>query len=418
LNRLFVIPCAASLLAGFVVASDAGAEGFDATSPHVVVVGKPRGAAPSERLDASRSGQTTTKIPVSPVEKWRRHLGGNIDLPPVVDELGRVLVALSLPEVVALGADGKEVFRTRIGVSPAVAAPVLTSDGTLVVVTGAGVAVGVNREGRIRYATPLGARGRDLEVAPLARSDGSVVMGGRTLIELDETGAIRARASLPERAVGALLEGPEGTIITAESGNVYVFRSPSAPRKVGTFGGPLRRGAALEGGRTLLAVVGGRTVVGLDLPTGLSHVRLGDVGLGTYDEPVTIHPKGFLMVTTSTGFLFGIDAAGNEKVRMMLDKGAGQGTTLPGQPPDPQAGLGGGFFGTATDARPSPGLLVDAAGRIAFARQGGRVGVARADGSISVVGERMCTNPVSIQPAGEEKLVVACRDGTVWMMGD
>lgn len=406
--------------------SEARAEGFDGSMPHTVVVGAPRGAAPSERVDGRRSGQSKTRLPFPPAEKWRRHLGGNIELPPVVDDAGRIIVALTVPEIVALGPDGKEIFRTRIGASSALSPPVLTSDGTLVVVTMSGSAIGVGRDGRIRFSTPLGVRGRDVDAAPIARADGSVVLGGRVLIELDETGAVRSRATLPERAVGALLEGPEGTIATADSGAVYAFRPPNAPRKLGSFGGPLKRGAVLEGGRTLLAVVGGKSVVGLDMPTGLANVRLGDVGLGTYDEPIALHPRGFALVTTSAGLLLGLDASGNEKLRIFLEKApAGPSGGDPNAaPPVPTAfpvGRGpaaptGGFFGTV-EAKPSPPLVVDKDGRIAFARTGGRVGVARPDGSVALAGDRMCNAPIALQPAGEDKMVLVCRDGTVWMLG-
>ena len=397
--------------------SDEGvrAEGIDASMPVTVVVGAPRGPAPSERLNGRRNGQTTTSLPFPAVEKWKRHLGGNIDLPPVVDESGRIWVALTTPEVVVLGSDGKELIRTRIGNSAAITPPVLTSDGTFVVATTSGMAVGVSREGRLRFSTPLGARGRDLDVAPLARADGSVVFGGRSLIEVDSTGVIRARANLPERAVGALMAGPEGTIATTETGSVYVFKSPGLPRKLGSFGGPIRRGAVLEGNRTLLAVVGGKSVVGFDLPTGLLHVWVGDIGLGNYDDLVTLHPKGFALVTSSSGLMSGFDSSGLEKLRVFLDKPVVVDTTAPvvvGVP----AGAAGGFFGTA-DAKPGPPLLVDAAGNIAFARIGGRVGVSRSNGNVALVGERLCNVPIALQPAGNEKVVLACRDGTIWMLG-
>ncbi len=382
---------------------DARADGIDASMPRTIVVGKPRGHAPSERVDARRSGRTSSKLPLPAVERWRRHLGGNIDLPPVVDEAGRTWTALTIPEVVVIGTDGKEAFRVRIGTAAAVAPPVFTSDGTFVVVTTNGAAIGLTRDGRVKFATPLGLRGRDLDVAPLARSDGSVVFGGRAFVEVDATGAVRTRASLPERAVGALLEGPDGILATTETGAVYSFHPPSAPRRVGTFGGPIRRGAVLEGSRTLLAIVGGKSLVGLDVPTGLTHTRIGDVGLGSFDEPVALHPRGFALVTLASGLLFGVDAAGNEKMRALLDKTSGE--------PIPVA-----FFGTG-DARPSPPLVVDDAGRVAFVRHTGRVGIVRTDGTVAVVSERICSNPIALQPAGDEKLVIACRDGTIWMLG-
>jgi len=389
------------------------AEGLDPTRPHTIVVGPPRGPAPSERVDGRRTGQSKTRLPLSPVEAWRRHLGGNVEAAPLVDEAGRIYVALSVPEVVALGTDGKEIFRTRLGSAPAVTAPVLTSDGTLVVVTGAGVAIGIGPDGRARYATPLGQRGRDLTVAPLARSDGSVVIGGRVLIELGPSGEVRSRVSLPERAVGALLEGPEGILATADSGSVYAYRPPGAPRKVGSFGGPVKQGAVVAGRRTLLAVVGGKSLVELDLRSGLSHVRVGDLGLGAYDEPVTVHPRGFALLTTMSGLLFGVDAAGNERLRAALDKSTSPGT---GDPRAAGVAAGTGFFNPSSDGRPSPALVVDGSGRIAFARSGGRVGVMAPDGNIAIASERLCPAPIALQPAGEDKLLVACRDGTVWML--
>ncbi len=371
--------------------------------PHTVIVGAPRGPAPSERVDAQRSGHAHSNLPVPAVERWRRHLGGNIELPPVIDDTGRVWAALTIPEIVAVTSDGKESLRVRIGTSSAITLPVLTSDGTFVVVTSSGVAIGIGRDGRIKFATPLGLRGRDLDVAPLARADGSVVFGGRAIIEIDSFGAVRARANLPERAVGALLQGPDGILATSDSGSVYSFRAPNTPKRVGNFGGSVRRGAVLEGSRTLLAIVGGKSLVGLDVPTGLTHTRLGDIGLGSYDEPVALHPRGFVLLSLASGLLFGVDATGNEKMRALLEKGSAD------QVP-------AAFFGTG-DARPSPPIVVDDTGNIAFVRHSGRMGVVRPDGTISVTSERLCNNPIGLQPAGDRKLVVVCRDGTIWMLG-
>lgn len=400
-TRMMLAALACLAIAG--VFQDARAEGFDASMPRTIVVGPPRGPAPSERVDARRSGRSSSKLPVPAVEKWRRHLGGNIDVLPVVDETGRVWSALTIPEVVAVGADGKESLRVRIGTSSAVAPPVLTSDGTVVVVTTNGAAIGISRDGRIKFATPLGLRGRDLDVAPLARADGSVVFGGRAFVEIDASGTVRGRAAMPERAVGALLESSEGILATAESGAVYAFRPPNTPRRLGAFGGTIRRGAVLEGTRTLLAIVRGKSLVGLDIPTGLTHTRMADIGLGSIDEPIALDPRGMTLVTLASGLMYGLDATGDPKLRVLLDKGTTD------QVP-------AAFFGTG-DARPSPPVVVDDAGTIAFVRHGGRVGVVRADGTVVVTSERLCNNPIGLQPAGDRKLVVACRDGTIWMLG-
>src|SRR5437868_3061111 len=82
----------------------------------------------------------------------------------------------------ALGPDGKEIWRVRLGAASPVATPTLTSDGTLVVVTAAGQAWGISPSGAVRFTTSLGVRGRDIETAPLALRDGGlVVASGPTL---------------------------------------------------------------------------------------------------------------------------------------------------------------------------------------------------------------------------------------------
>ena len=77
------------------------------------------------------------------------------------------------------------------------------------------------------------------------------------------------------------------------------------------------RGAFLADERTLIAVVDGRRLVALDLPTGLTHVRVSGVpldGLGALD------PSGLVLVGTQIGMLVGVDPAGNERVHVALEK--------------------------------------------------------------------------------------------------
>lgn len=384
----------------------------DAVDPLVarpIVVGPPRGFAPAERVDAARSGRGLARLPFPPGEAWRRHVSGSIEHPPVVDAQGNVLVALALPEVVSISAAGTERWRTRIGASAATAPPALTSDGTLVVPTAGGQIVGLDSAGRIRFAAPLGVPGRDLDGAPLATDDGGLVLAaGRTLLAIDGDGVVRARARLEERAVGAVVASPRGPLVTGESGTVYAWSPPGAPRKLGSFGGPPRHGAVLADARTLVAVVGGRSVVALDLPTSTTQVRSSAPSGGpAFDAPVAVSASGLTIVANAVGLLLGIDAAGNERVRVSLDK------PLPAHIAD--GGLA--FFG-GVDLKPSPPLVVDPEGRIAFARASGRVGVVSPEGNVAVASERLCATPVAIQPAGDRRLLVACRDGTLWMLAE
>jgi len=387
----------------------ARADALDLSMPRTVRVGAPRGDAPSERLDPRRTGRAPTRLPASPVEVWRRHVSGNIDVPPVIDAADGILVALTIPEIIKLGPDAREIWRARLGSSSAMAPPTLLSDGTVAVVTAAGLAWGFTPAGSQRFSTALGVRWRDADCAPLALPDGGLlVAAGNALVEIDADGVIRARAALDDRpasgehATGAVLDSSGDSLITTAWGNVYRFRPPSAPRKVGWFGGTTARGAVLADRRTLLAVVDGRRLVALDLPSGTTHVRAGGLAL---DGPPAQDLVGLSLLTAQLGVLLGIDAAGNERVHVTLDK-----------PP------GGGLLPSnafvQVDLKPSPPVVVDSAGRVAFVRASGRAGVVSPEGHVEIAAERVCVSPVAVLPAGEKRMLIACHDGGLWMYAE
>lgn len=397
-------------------AAPARADVIDTTMPRTVAVGAPRGVAPSERIDPRRTGRTRTALPTRAVEVWRRHVNGNIEVPPVVDEAGDVIVALGISELVKLGGDAREKWRARL-VATAAASPAILADGTIVVLTSAGVAQGFTPGGALRFATPLGIARRDTDTIPLALSNGGMlVAAGSNVVEIDADGVVRARATIEdrlpgasaptlERAAGAVVEGPMGTLITTVSGGVFRFRPPAAPRKVGSLGGIPTRGAMLADERTLVAVVDTRRVVALDLPSGTTQTRSSGI---LFDAPPALGPGGLILVATQLGVLLGLDAAGNEKVRLLLDKPLPATTAL----------APGGTTFLPAELKPSPPLIVDPAGRIAFLRANGRAGMVAPSGRIEVLSERICGAPVAVLPAGEKRLLVACRDGGLWMYGE
>lgn len=393
--------------------SPALADSVDPSMPKTVVVGVPRGFAPSERIDGERTGRLpqNTRLPDRPSELWRKHVSGGLELPPLIDAEGNLYLLLTIPEVVKLNPEGKEVWRARLGQSAPLAPGTFTSDGTLVLVSSAGQALGITKEGAIRFSTSLGIRGRDADLAPLAKDEGGVVIAaGRTLIEISRTGQIVARAQLEDRASGALIQGPNGTLITTDSGGVYNFRPPLLPRKIGSFGGSVRKGASLDGKRTLIAVVDGRRVVAFDLITATTQVRSSGAGGTTgFDAPIALSQDGLALGATHAGLLVGLDASGNEKIRISLEKPAAQS--------QPSSGAFSNFLGTG-EQKPSPPLIVDREGRVAFVRTSGRAGIAKSSGEVTIISEKICSAPIAIQPAGERRLLVACRDGALWMYGD
>ncbi len=413
------------------VASIAFADVLDPSFPRVAVVGAPRGAAPSERLDPQRTGRTTVKLPQSPVELWRRHAGGPLDFPPIIDASGGIYVALTQGDVIKLSPESKEQWRSRAGSSGALAAPALLADGTFVVINAAGQAVGLAPNGAVRFNVSLGVRGRDIDVAPLPLANGGLaIAAGSTLLEIDRDGVIRARTMLPERssesaapalerATGALVASPEGVVVTAESGAVYLFRSPGTPRKVGSLGGIPKRGGLLEGPRTLVAIVDNRRVVALDLMAGTTTVR-STAALSLYDGPPTLGraPSGdvITLFASQGGTMIGVDALGNERVRVALEKPP---PSADAGAPGPLVGPGGfGAFSVVLDLKPSPPLVVDPSGRVAFVRTGGRAGVVTPQGKVEVASERVCAQPIAVIPAGDKRLLIACKDGSLTMYGE
>jgi hypothetical protein len=81
-------------------------------------------------------------------------------------------------------------------------------------------------------------------------------------------------------------------------------------------------------------------------------------------------------------------------------------------------GVGSGFFGTPVEIKPSPAPILDREGRIAFVRASGRAGVINPKGTIVLASERVCSSPIAALPAGEKRLLIACRDGGLWLYGE
>lgn len=415
-KRRTLLPVPALIAAGLSAGIPPGwADTIDPSMPSTAVVGAPLGHAPSERIDAERTGRAPASIhlPDHPNELFRKHVSGGLEVPPLIDAEGNLYLLLTIPEVVKLNPEGKELWRARLGQSAPLAPGTFTSDGTLVLVTSTGSAVGIGQDGNIRFSTPLGIRGRDADIAPLAKDNGgAVIAAGRTLLELSRTGSIEARVQLDDRASGALIASQSGTLITTDTGGVYTFRPPGLPRKLGSFGGSVRKGATLEGQRTLLAVVDGRRIVAFDLITATTHVRSSGAGGSTgFDAPLALSADGLAVTATLAGLLVGLDAAGNEKIRVTLEKASGQAQ------PQPNTSALSGFLGL-TDQKPSPPVVIDRDGRIAFVRMGGRAGIVRPTGEVVIASEKVCSVPISIQPAGPRRMLVACRDGALWMYGD
>jgi hypothetical protein len=382
--------------------------GFESGAPTTVVVGSPRGYAPGERVDARRRGQSSVELPSEPKELWRRELAGGLELPPLVDHQGEIVAALVSPDVVRLDKDGKQLWRVQLGSLPAIVPPVLTSDGSTALLSGDGTLWSVSAGGAVRFSTDLMMRTRRAAAAPLARANGSVVVAGDTdLAVVGADGVVRARATLPNRAVGGLIGWRRGVLAVTQDGVVYHWKSPKAPRKLGELGGPVTGGVVLTNARTVVGVIEADRVVALDLLSGnVTLVISAETAIAELEGPTTLDPRGELLVTSAYGELFGIDPHGAVARRVALE------------PLPTLSGDAGAPLFRRMDARPSPPLIVDAKGRVAFMRNSGKLGLVVSDDAVIEVTLRLCARPHAVLPAGPKRIIAACRSGTLAMFGE
>ncbi len=420
---------AALMASGALVAAVASAQRFDPRRARTLVVGAPSGPAPMDRVDARRSGCAPLPLPSGTLRiAWRRSLGMTIDRAPLVDGAGDVTVIATRGDVIVLDPEGNERAHTAVGAS-AVSGAALLSDGTVAFVTGAGEAVGVQL-GAVRFRTRLGG---DRAVAasrsaPLPLDDGGVVVSSATeLVALDAEGNVRARASLRDPIAGPLVAALGKVVAVTAAGAVYAWAPGREPSRVGSFGGVVDGGVALEGDHTLVAIVDGSQLAELDLVRGVTSSRAVASGSGVahFSGPPALRgtTATFFAVAAARTFVLTIDAAGQEVAR--------QGVAVGALAPLPDGGA------PAPSLEPHVGVLVDPRGVVAFASPDGQVGSISPGGALDVLGEQVCERGggsgarggsagtagassarsgsvfAGIAPAGPAAFVVACESGVV-----
>jgi hypothetical protein len=363
--------------AGLLVAS-ASAQRLDPKRPETLVVGAPRGPSPTDRVDGYRSGFSRSPLPNGPLRvAWRRAFGQPTEFPALSLADGETAIVIGRGEVVVLAEDGTERWRTTLA-SAAASAPTQLSDGTVVVVTSGGEAVGVRR-GVVRFRTRLGGdRSVGGHVSALSLEDGGVVVATATeLTALDADGGVRARAVVPETLATPLVAALGKVIAITAKGVVYGWSPGREMQRIGSFGGPVDGGATLANAHTLVAVIEGTRLAALDLARGVVVSRAVAPG-GLYFGPPSVRGETAFLLAQSQGrtFTVAIDPSGQEMSRTLVA------VSLPVLLID-----GGSIpFNPSSHA----GTLIDAAGTIAFAAPEGRVGVVTSKGTVETLGETPC----------------------------
>ena len=363
----------------------------DAQQVQRIIVGRGSAIAACEGLDASNANRARAAFPAAPELAFRTRLAGGIGQAPASDAQGNLIVVHGEPRLSKLDAKGRTLWSERLA-SEAGAAPVLTSAGTILIVTREGDALFYSSEGklRLRRALPLVDAHRRSLAIPTANG-GAWLASGSELLELDERGEL-VRKLRARSTVSTVAETDAGLVAISDDGSVQVARATGDLELIGSFGGPLTEGAALSGGK-VFAIVDGHRWCALDLRSGRVSTLASETNL-SLTGPVALLDVPSAALVADGGFISLRGKDGSESARFALSA-AGQGF-------DPaQRGL-------------RPALLIsDRNGAIAAVRSGNDALVLRPGGTAQRLDETSCLDPFRPTPT-RDGLVFACRSGQLF----
>jgi len=388
-----------------------GVPAVQGSPPTRVVVGPPPGISVTDRLDPERRGRSSARLPRTPLERWRRSLQGALETPPLVDREGGILAWLVRGDVVRVTAEGALAWRVPLACAPSNVPLVMLSDRRVAALCGDGTLYALLPDGSRRVGTPLGGSARQTRATPLARDDGSLFVAlDDTLVHLSPTFEVLGRARLvaSEVPTGGLLPFEGGVLVTTAAGEVWHWRPPLEPRKAGSFGGKTFDGAIGVGPRAIAAIVDSERLVLLDPVNGGVRALAYPEDDATFEGPPSLAPTGALLVTSNVGQLYVVDPAREDS------------RTLELEPRRRLAPLPASARRAGRDIRSGVPLVVDADGRIAYARQHGAVSFVapRAAAPEPPPLASPCALVRALVPMGERRLLVACEDGTLVLWSD
>jgi hypothetical protein len=367
----------------------------DPTAPRTIVVGEPMGAASMQRIDGARSNRSRTLIPLDPIVKSRSRLLGDVTTVPSVDEHGRLVVATSDGVLSQLDAQEHVEWTAALG-SDARTGPVIASDGTRIVVTERGEALGFTDTGERTFVVPLDGERGPLRAAPLCASDGSIVFAvGSRVLRVGPGGAVLSSATTEDPIV-ALVERGRTTFLVTDSGAVLAWKPPAAPRELGSFGGRPTTDVVASGSTTLIAVLHDSTLIALDARDGRRRTLATLGPQDAFTSAPTVLRSGELRFVTRAGWLVGHDGE-HETVRVSIA-------------PSMAASAG-------PSTMPALPLLADDGGAVAFVAAAATVVVAAASNDVRSASVEGCGTPVALLPRGPKSLLLVCRSGLVAVLG-
>lgn len=308
----------------FVAQDPARAEVVDPTAATSIAVG-----AGSADRGVARDGRVAS-LPRNPKVKWSQKLDA-IAFAPVVDAKGVVVIAGASGEasLLELGAQDGVPRVSKLSKADAdriASQPVVLASGVRVIVTVAGVAIGMNPDGSAAFRTKLPI---SPDVASVGRAgivplpSGGFAIARRTdLFELDAHGAVIDRTAL-ELAAGLAVRGNGEVVGLAPGAELWGWRAGKVAHLLGTFGDKgssthcFGDGVALDTrSKSERAVcVSEQRVETLDLSTGQKTALLdanSTPGKRPFRTQAAVSGSGDLATVLAGGALYGFSAQGTD----------------------------------------------------------------------------------------------------------
>jgi len=380
-----------ALLLAVISSSAARSNARDAQHAQLVWVGRSAALATSEGLDASNAYRSRVRFPSDPELTVRTRLPGGIGQAPASDEAGNLIIVHTEPRLSKLDAQGRTSWTERLP-SEASAAPTLLADGSILIVTREAEALLFSRAGKRlqRSALPFSdPRRRTLAIA--TESGGALVVSGNELVELDSTGRNLRQARLRGNA-SALLESSAGSIVVSDAGDVERSHATGDFELVGSFGGNVSDGAALQAGK-VLAIVDGHKWLALDLASGQVSTLAVD-SASTLSGPAALFVEGGAALIADNGFISERDRAGVETLRIAI-------------------GAAGPSFDPVARGQRGARLIGDGSGAILAVQAGNDALLLAPDGSAVRFEGTSCLDPLRPTPT-LHGVFFSCRSGQLF----
>jgi len=383
-----------SLIAGCLALLSAPSSAREAQRVQRFVVGPGTALAACEGLDASNDNRARIRFPVAPELGFRTRVAGGIGQAPASDAQGNLIIVHAEPRLSKLDAKGRTLWTERLG-SEASSAPVLTSAGTILVVTRDAEALFYSNSGKLqaRRALPLNDPRRRSLAIPTSNG-GALLASGSDLLELDERGAL-VRQLHASSTISTIAQANAALVLVSDNGNVQLARATGDLELIGSFGGNVPEGAAVAAGK-VFAVVDGHKWSALDLTSGQVVTLANDPSV-TLTGPVALLDPPAAALVAEGGFVSVRSKDGAESARVPLSVGQSFDPALRGL---------------------RPALVVsDQRGAVAAVRSSTDALVLREDGHALRLYDTSCLDPFRPTPT-KAGIVFACRSGQLIGVND